>query len=70
MQAVVLRPEETLPAAVHKVRNIDESIYVTVPGPAPGAVLGGESSEQAQAQPAADAPARKINATLANMVGF
>jgi hypothetical protein len=64
------RPDETLSAAVHKVRNIAESIYTNAPGPAaaaaaPGAAqpaaggpqAGGEPGGPGAAQPAANAAA-------------
>jgi hypothetical protein len=70
--SAVRRPEETLSAAVHKVRNIAESIYVNVPDPDAAAVqpvvpgvpqpaAAGEPAGPAQAPPAADAPVPEIN---------
>ena len=47
--AAVRRPDENLSAAVHKVRNIAESMYTNAPGPAQGAAPGA-------AQPAARGP--------------
>ncbi len=56
------RPDETLSAAVHKVRNIAESIYTNAPGAAagaapgaaqPGAGAGGEPGGPGAAQPVA-----------------
>jgi hypothetical protein len=78
----VRRPDETLSAAVHKVRNIAESIYTNGSGPAQGAAPGadqpaargpqaaarGERGGQAAgAQPAANANAGELN-PLANRV--
>ncbi len=62
--AAMRRPDETLSAAVHKVRNIAESIYTNAPGAAaaaapgaaqPGAGAGGEPGGPGAAQPAANA---------------
>ena len=70
------RPDETLSVAVHKVRNIAESIYTNGSGPAQGAAPGadqpaargpqaaarGERGGQAAgAQPAANANAGELN---------
>jgi hypothetical protein len=62
--AAMRRPDETLSAAVHKVRNIAESIYTNAPGAAaaatpgaaqPAAGAGGEPGSPGAAQPAANA---------------
>ena len=47
--SAVRRPDETLSAAVHKVRNIAENIYANVPGPAPGAAQPAAGGPQAAA---------------------
>jgi hypothetical protein len=80
--AAVRRPDETLSAAVHKVRNIAECIYVNVPGPAaaaaaPGAAqpaaggpqAGGEPGGPGAAQPAAvAAAAAEINPIINRVI--